>query len=899
MRGVLPGIIALLVFGLALPGCKSTKKPVKKPVKGAKKPADNKGAKGGKQPAKGPEMNAAEKKALGEVQNATAEMKKMVDQARKQMAANDQKGALDTLKKANAAFEGVKTKMRKPVADRFVPDLHKTAAQIASLKKRAEEQMGAEAGDGSQIGDVVARGESVARQRLIEKIKRNMKTGGDAAKAKKYAQAIKAYESVLEDLNWTQYDIPNAKNIQQEASKALERAKRDEKREAIRADQARLAKVLADEQAAIRAAQEKRQRRIQELYRQASFAFQGKNFTKAEELASEILRINPGDKVAKRLHEDAVESRHEQARVDMIRDKVERWRRFSNDMLETRTPYADILRFPSAARWRMATDRSRTASAGDERAFALQEDASVTKIKQKLREKKITFDFTETPFADVVQFIQQVGGINIVVDQNAKSKLEESDGEGAVTLNVNDLKIESALNLLLQFKGLAYTFNRGVLQITTPDSEANKGSSIVRIHDIRDLTSKINDFKGPDIRLGTGGGAGPGVTFDDDDGGDEEPITSETLIDLVKSQISPDSWESDGNSISSVAGQLLVVNTPKVQAEVNSFLNDLRQFAGLMVHIETRFVEATDDFLQDIGVDFRGLGQNSGLNIVQPFGVPIAGTGTGSFVDNTAGTAIQAAQTTPFAGFSSQTSIFGQTPAEVRARTQHNNRGLGTRLTTEGGLSFQYTHVDGSQWQAILTAVRKSTKASVVSSPRITVFNTQRSFVSVLNQFAYVKDYDVEVAAQIVAADPEIGTVQDGLVLDVRPTVSHDRRYVTLEMRPTVSFLVKPIPSRTIGLGGSASAEVRIQMPNITLHQAETTVRVPDRGAVVIGGLKTINIQDLRSETPILSKIPILSFFFSRKGKAEELRGMVIVAKATILDLQEEEERQRGRDSAE
>ena len=41
-----------------------------------------------------------------------------------------------------------------------------------------------------------------------------------------------------------------------------------------------------------------------------------------------------------------------------------------------------------------------------------------------------------------------------------------------------------------------------------------------------------------------------------------------------------------------------------------------------------------------------------------------------------------------------------------------------------------------------------------------------------------------------VAYDPEIGTVQDGVVGDVRATVSADRRYVQLDMRPTLSVVL-------------------------------------------------------------------------------------------------------------
>lgn len=45
--------------------------------------------------------------------------------------------------------------------------------------------------------------------------------------------------------------------------------------------------------------------------------------------------------------------------------------------------------------------------------------------------------------------------------------------------------------------------------------------------------------------------------------------------------------------------------------------------------------------------------------------------------------------------------------------------------------------------------------------------SAQRSFVSFLNQVSYVRDYDVEIAQASNIANPNIGTISDGVVLDV------------------------------------------------------------------------------------------------------------------------------------
>ena len=86
--------------------------------------------------------------------------------------------------------------------------------------------------------------------------------------------------------------------------------------------------------------------------------------------------------------------------------------------------------------------------------------------------------------------------------------------------------------------------------------------------------------------------------------------------------------------------------------------------------------------------------------------------------------------------------------------------------------------------QLVLRAVSKSERVELVTSPRITVYNTARGNLSVLNQVAYVQDFNVEIAQAASIADPIVNIVQDGVTLDVRPVVSADRRFITLELRP-------------------------------------------------------------------------------------------------------------------
>src|SRR5690606_26544785 len=71
-------------------------------------------------------------------------------------------------------------------------------------------------------------------------------------------------------------------------------------------------------------------------------------------------------------------------------------------------------------------------------------------------------------------------------------------------------------------------------------------------------------------------------------------------------------------------GQLVVKTTPDVHDEIRSLLADLRRNTTTMINIETRLLEVEDSFLEDIGVDLRGLSTAQGQQL-EDFGQPNAG----------------------------------------------------------------------------------------------------------------------------------------------------------------------------------------------------------------------------------------------------------------------------------
>jgi general secretion pathway protein D len=176
----------------------------------------------------------------------------------------------------------------------------------------------------------------------------------------------------------------------------------------------------------------------------------------------------------------------------------------------------------------------------------------------------------------------------------------------------------------------------------------------------------------------------------------------------------------------------------------------------------------------------------------------------------------------------------------------------------------------------------------------LSVHNTQRAHVAVINQRAYIQDFDVEVAQFQAVADPQINVLEEGVVLDVRPTIHHNRKYLTLEVQPTVAKVIA-LRSFATALGGTTGIAVEFQLPEIEVASVYTTAVIPDGGSLMLGGLSKVRNIERRAEVPWLAQIPLIGFFFKTEGYDDENQSLMILIKARITDVRDELKRIEAR----
>ena len=548
--------------------------------------------------------------------------------------------------------------------------------------------------------------------------------------------------------------------------------------------------------------------------------------------------------------------------------------------IEQMTPWYPVAKYPD--NWKELSDRRLKAV---EKA-QITEKPGDRKVRQQLEETVVSFTFNEQPVMEALDFLQTLGNVNIVPD---RSKFE--DPNKTITLKLTNVSLETAIKLLTEQLGLKWIIRDGIVFIS--DEEGIKRPPETNAYDVRDLLADIPNFSGPTFELqniagnrggrGSTGGTGGTSIFSEDTGtktqeeaGKSADESLNDLIDLIKQVIESGTWdEGSGNAIRGRAGNIIVTHTPETQAKVQKLLEDLRKARALQVSIDIRFITLTDTFLESMGFDITGAGNlaASPPHYVDTDGDGVPDTSLGIEFDRTV---VGGNWTT----LSNITNTFGTGVA-----------GLGSAkgLTGTGGLHMMASFLDDFEVNFILDAVQQSRRSTLLNAPKLTMMNGQRAYIAVSRQQNFVQSVTAEVSEGAVGYTPDIGTVQDGIVFDVRPTVSADRRYVQMDLRPSIA-VIERIDNFQVVTPGVLFGGAQIQLPVISATVVRATVSCPDGGTLLIGGLNFAFDNELESGVPILSKIPILGKLFTRRGFTTERQNVVILVKPTIIIQEEKEE---------
>jgi type II secretory pathway component GspD/PulD (secretin) len=566
-------------------------------------------------------------------------------------------------------------------------------------------------------------------------------------------------------------------------------------------------------------------------------------------------------------------------------------------------------------------------------------------IDSKLMTPIPSVNFKDVPLKQAIEDLKTLSGTGINVDIDTQAMQEAGVNlDQPVSLNLENIQLRSALNLLLKKANLTYVIENEALQITTHDR--TRGDVKTVTYPVADLviepsngtlpgvnsfqaalerqagnTGVVNQGQTPwmaSTSLNGGTPVGSSNAYSPYNsmhvpGGDPQKTVGgtrtieETLIDLIQKIVAPDTWVDVGGKGTIryyPNGLALVVSqTQDIQEQVADLLAALRRLQELEVAIEMKMITVSEAFYEMIGVNFDITLNNNqaryGVDLTtQNFQLPgqpnvfrptnfVSGlTPTGTFTPDfnipITNSSFQVASQPPFGGFP------------------------GT-LGMDGGLSMGLAFLSEIQVFMFMEAAQVDRRANVMQAPKITVFNGQTANITVQDQQFFLTGVNLVQAGAQVFFVPNQQPFPLGVQLQVTPVVSADRRFVRVNLQPTLTNLAStnvplipvqiPVPQLFEGPGAASTTggqpvifQMFFQQPTFTQISLNTTVQVPDGGTVLLGGLKTLSEGRNEAGPPILSKIPYIDRLFRNTAYGRESQSLLIMVTPRIIINEEEEQ---------
>ena len=158
-----------------------------------------------------------------------------------------------------------------------------------------------------------------------------------------------------------------------------------------------------------------------------------------------------------------------------------------------------------------------------------------------------------------------------------------------------------------------------------------------------------------------------------------------------------------------------------------------------------------------------------------------------------------------------------------------------------------------------LEALQSLGKNRIVSSPSVFTLNNQQAKITQGTQIAYQTTSEGTTSTEFKDA---------ALALTVTPSIIGDGNVL-------LDILVNNDSPTTV----AGSDE-----PAIKTNEITTKLLVSDGDIVVIGGIKIDKVNDVRTGTPGLSKVPVVGNLFKGKTRSDTLTEMLIFLAPRVID---------------
>ena len=679
----------------------------------------------------------------------------------------------------------------------------------------------------------------------------------------------------------------------------------------------------------LRSVEENRRKQVDALMEQVQELKKEGDIDAAINVLKQVTVIDPKYNEARwmlDLLEDKRQYRYSRELRDELYDKT---RGALEDVEEAKIPWHEELTW--AKDWPEVILRSGRNKPGQSRA---------DKLLLSALDRPVTVDFLQTPFNEVVQQLAKSQNVNIIVNWNDLARAGVKR-DVAIDLSLpREISLKKVLTEALEQAGggtveLGFEVAENAVNIGT--RQTLNRETVTKVYDISDLLMEVPHFTDApmvDLRQATPkpkkvseNASAPWKYGDDDDDEDErDPHLDgrvKKIIDLIEESIAPESWRDRGGTIGQIKeinGQLVVTQNAAAQRQIVGLLDRLREERSIQIAVEALFITVSSHYLEEMGIDID-LVLNTGNA-----GYDFLSAGAGPTTDPVLGNRLLLPRTfsqlgiTPNSPAIGTPLVAGATPLQPFTQpylVPPNVGGGGSRTTpvpiltgvtdltntanlpsdVPGSFAGQTiapalnifgSFLDNIQVDFLIRATQADSRTSVLTAPRLVVFNGGSSWIAVTIQQNFVSSLQPVVAQQAVAQAPVTGTIDAGASLFVRATVTADKRYVMMILAPGVTRL---LDLQTFQFsGGTGALQAFVQLPTLSSQRIQTMVSVPDGGTLLLGGQKLASETEVEAGVPILSKIPVLKRLYSSRSMVKDEQILLILIKPKILIHSEQEE---------
>lgn len=427
---------------------------------------------------------------------------------------------------------------------------------------------------------------------------------------------------------------------------------------------------------------------------------------------------------------------------------------------------------------------------------------------------------------DALQIFSRAYGLNIISD---------SDVNGTVTVEFNDLKLDQAMSAMLSSLGLHWEKKENLIEVKRWHTRtftidylrlirSGQGTSSANV------SSSVSSGGG-----GQDGGSGGGGGQSSEDGTFELKQKDsvefwDELTDQLKSMVS----ENGRIAINRMSGTIQVTDSVNRVKQMENYLGNIARAIHRQVEIDVRIVEVELNEDYSLGVDWSLISQGS-ANQVQ------GSAGINNIINQ------------PLGGF-------GALLPSVSLNIFESERRV--------------------NFDALISALNEQGEVNVVSKPKIRTMNNQPAMIKVGTDrtfFIRTVTTDTSTAGSTSLIEDTPLVVTEGIVMALTPQISSSG-WIMMDISPVISRVTSV--ERVVDNNGNTTSS----SPNLDIRQTSSLVRMENGNTVVIGGLIQTTDSDTNREVPGLAKVPLIGNLFKGDYEVSRRKELLIFLTANLVD---------------